>query len=263
MKKLAILLLLIPTISFSQGKLDKAKDNLSSRSSSSSNSGSNSNKGSSVGGAGVGFFGDVIIELFAFIGYKAAFGEWEYRHFTPYPYYYNNVNGEYDFGLQTGDKTDQFRLGTNYLLGNNINSFELNARYRFDPLWGIELNHQSFFEDTRDGVDYLDVTSIGFNYYRIRERAVTAWWGVGVSYVGTDVATLGVMYNVGTEIYPLKPISLHVSFQQALINESNVGTLRTQLKYHRKKTAYYLGYHNISLGGIKASGAVLGLEFIF
>lgn len=263
MKKLAILFLLIPLISFSQGKLSTAKNNLSSRSNTSSSSSSSSNRGSSIGGSNVGFFGEVFIELFAFIGYKAMFGEWEYRHFTPYPYYYSNVNGEYDFGLQNDDKTSQLRLGTNYLVGNVVNSFELNARYRFDPLWGVELHHQSFFEDTRNGTDYLDVTSIGVNYYRIRERGITAWWGAGISYVGSDVGSIGVMYNVGTEIYPFRPVSLHVSFQQALINNSNVGTLRSQLKFHRKKTAYYLGYHDISLGGVKASGAVLGVEFTF
>lgn len=261
MKKLTILLFLIPAIAFSQGKLDKAKNNLSSRSNTSSSSSSSSSGGNSGGGAGAGFFGEIFIELIAFIGYKAAFGEFQYRHFTPYPYYFDNVNGEYDFGLQSGDKTSQFRAGTNYLVGNNINSIELNARYRFDPLFGIEMNHQSFFEDTRNGTDYLDVTSLGVNYYRIRERSITAWWGAGVTYVGNDVNTFGVMLNVGTEIYPFRPISLHVSFQQSMINNSNIGTLRSQLKYHRKKTAYYLGYHDISIAGVKASGAVLGVEF--
>ena len=260
MKKLAILLLLIPAIGFSQ-KLDKAKKNLSSRSNTISTSSSNSS--GSSGSSGAGFFGELFIELFAFIGYKAAFGEFEYRHFTPYPYYYSNVNGEYDFGQEDEDKKSQFRLGTNYLVGNNINSFEVNAKYRFDPLFGVELHHQSFFENVIDGTDCLDVTSIGFNYYRIRERGITACWGVGATYVGKDVNSIGVMYNVGTEIYPFRPISLHVSFQQSLINDSNIGTLRSQLKYHHKKTAYYLGYHDISLAGVKASGAVLGLEFTF
>lgn len=260
MKKLAILFILIPTICFSQ-KLDKAKSNLSSRSNSSSTSSSSSGRISASSGAG--FFGEVFIELIAFIGYKAALGEFEYRHFTPYPYYYSNVNGEYDFGLEESDKTSQLRLGTNYLVGNNINSLEIHLKYRFDPLFGLELQHQSFFEKVISGTDYLDVTSLGVNYYRIRERSITAWWGVGATYAGKDVNSFGVMYQVGTEIYPFRPMSIHLSYQQSLINNSNISTLRSQLKYHHKNKAYFLGYHDISIGGIKASGAVLGLEFSF
>ena len=173
------------------------------------------------------------------------------------------MNGEYDYGQEDTDKKSQLRLGTNYLVGNVINSIEVNARYRFDPLVGIELHHQSFFENVRDGTEYLDVTSLGVNYYRIRERAITAWWGAGITYVGNDVNTAGLMVNIGTEIYPFNPMSLHISFQQSLINDSNIGTLKSQLKYHRKKTAFYLGYHDISLAGVKASGMVLGIEYQF
>lgn len=262
MKKLTIVFLFIPLITLSQGKLEKAKDNLSSRTNSSSSSTSSSNN-ARVSNSDAGVFAELFIELFAWIGYKAALGEFEYRHFTPYPYYYSNVNGEYDYGLETDDKRSQFRLGTNYLVGNTVNSIEVNARYRFDPMIGIELHHQSFFEEVRNGTDYLDVTSIGLNYYRIRERAITAWWGAGVTYVGTDVNSFGVMYNVGMEVYPFRPMSLHLSFQQSLINNGNIGTLRSQVKYHRKKTAYYAGYHDISAGGVKLSGAVLGVEFSF
>lgn len=262
MKKILFLLLLIPALTFGQSKLKNAKSNLSSSSRTSSSS-SSSSRTSGGGGYGAGVVGDLFIELFLFIGYEAAFGDFEYRHFTPHPYYYSNVNGEYDFGLEDEDKRSQFRVGTNYLVGNIINSFEVNARYRFDPMVGIELFHQSFFEDVRDGTEYLDVTSLVVNYYRIRERFITAWWGAGVTYVGNDVNTAGLLLNVGTEIYPFKPMSLHVSFQQSLINDSNIGTLRTQLKYHRKKKAFYVGYHDISLGNVKASGMVLGFEYQF
>lgn len=265
MKKLLLLLIFIPAIAFGQSKLKTAKSNLSSSSSSSSTSSrSNSSNNSSFGGSyGAGFFGDLFIELFAFVGYNTLIGDFQYRHFTPYPYYYGNVNGEYDFGKQEGDKLSQLRVGTNYLIGDIINSVEVNARYRIDPLWGVELHHQSFFEDTREGTEYLDVTSLGVNYYRIRERFITGWWGAGVTYVGSGVDKVGLMLNTGIEVYPFRPISLHASFQQTLINDRNIGTLRTQAKYHRKKTAYYLGYHDITIAGVKASGMVLGLEFIF
>lgn len=263
MKKLLLILFLIPAITFGQSKLKSAKSNLSSRSNTSSSSSSSTARSSSGGTYGAGLLGDLVIELFLFVGYKAAFGEFEYRHFTPYPYYYSNVNGEYDYGVEDTDKTSQFALGTNYLVGNIVNSIEVNARYRFDPMFGVELHHQSFFEDVRDGTEYLDVTSLGVNYYRLRERWITGWWGAGVTYVGNDVNTFGLMLNIGAEVYPFKPISLHASYQQSYINQSDIGTFRTKVKYHQKKWAYYLGYNDISLAGVKASGLVLGLEFRF
>lgn len=265
MKKLLLVFLLIPAIGFSQGKLKDAKQNLSSSSSSSSSSStssssrSSSSSSSSFDGSLDAFF----LELFLFMSYKTALGEFEYRHFTPYPYYYDNVNGEYDFGLEEGDKRSLFRVGGNYLIGNIINSAEVNINYRFNPFVGAELSHHRFSEKVRNGREHLDVTSLLFNYYRIRERSFSAWWGVGLTYVGNEVGTAGFAYNFGTEIYPFKPISFHASYKQSLINESNIGVLKLQAKYHRKKMAYYTGYHDISLGGVKASGLVLGIEYRF
>ena len=211
--------------------------------------------------------GHAIFELFlkgAFYStWKVGFGDVQKRHFTPYPYYYENVNGEYDFDLIKGDKKSQTRIGVNYLLGNIVNSAEVNVEHRFYPFVGATLTHQSFFEQVRDGTEYLDVTSLSFNYYRIRERAISGWWGIGATYVGTDVNSFGFTYNLGMEVYPFRPISILASFQQSFINQSNLNTLRTQVKYHSKKTAFYTGYHDISLAGVKASGLVLGVEFRF
>jgi hypothetical protein len=265
MKKLLLLLLLIPAITFSQSKLKSAKNNLSSssRTSSSSSSTSTSRTSSGGGGYGAGFFGDLFIELFAFVGYHTFIGQFEYRHFTPYPYFYTNVNGEYDYGIEDTDKKSQLRLGTNYLVGNIINSIELNARYRISPLWGFEMHHQSFFENVRNGTEYLDVTTLGVNYYRLRERFITGWFGAGVTYAGNDVNQFGPMLNIGTEIYPFKPISIHASFQHSNFQNGDINTFRSQVKYHVKKKAFYLGYHDISIAGVKASGMVLGFEYLF
>lgn len=75
--------------------------------------------------------------------------------------------------------------------------------------------------------------------------------------------TSGFAYNIGLEVYPVKPMSFHLSFKQSLINQSNINVFKFQTKYHRKKMAYYTGYHDISLGGVKASGVVLGVEVSF
>jgi hypothetical protein len=127
----------------------------------------------------------------------------------------------------------------------------------------LELSQRHFFESNLAGKDNLEVYSLMLNYYRIRERSFTGWWGIGATYVGNEVHTTGVAYQVGIEVYPLKPISLQASFKQSFINESNINELKFHLKYHRKKMAYYTGYHDYSIGGVKASGVVLGVDLGF
>jgi len=270
MKKLILVFLLIPVIGFSQGKLNQAKNNLSSKSKSKSKSKSSSSGGSS-GSSTVDFnVGSAFVEVFLYapkivLGgiYITAFGDFERRHFSPYPYYYGNVQGEYDFGLETEDKKSLIGAGVNYLSGNYINSAEANVNYRFLPFLGVDLSHQSFFEEGLNGSDRLDVTSLMVNYYRIRERSFTGWWGMGVTYVGNEVNTYGFTYNIGLEVYPVKPMSFLVSYKQSFINQSHINVTKYQIKYHRKKMAYYIGYHDISIAGVKASGMVLGVEASF
>jgi hypothetical protein len=81
--------------------------------------------------------------------------------------------------------------------------------------------------------------------------------------VGNEVNTVGFAYQVGIEGCPIKPISLQATFQQSFINESNSNELRFQLKDHRKKGAYSMGYQDFSIGGVNASAVVLGVELGF
>jgi hypothetical protein len=262
MKKTLLVLLCIPVIGFSQGKLKKATENLSSRPSASSSS-SNSSKKRNTDNDNDNFFGDLIAELFFLVSYKIAFGEFEDRYFTKYPYYYDNVDGEYDFGFEKGDKITLIRVGGNYLVGKPVNAIEANINFRFSPFLGIELSKLNFYEKRRGEDDQLNVTSFMFNYYRIRERSMSAWWGIGGTYVGNEIGTTGFSYNYGAELYVFRPMSFHASYKKSFINQSHINVLKLQAKYHQKRMTYYTGYHYISLGGVKIPGVVLGLELTF
>ena len=199
----------------------------------------------------------------AFVSYKSLLGDFESRHFSPYPYYYKNVNGEYDYGLLKGDKKSLLKIGGNYLLGDIVKSVDVYVNYRFNPALGIDVSHQEYFEKIRNGTEFLNITTLLFNYYRFRERWITGWWGAGATYVGNEINTAGFAYNFGVEIYPFNPISIHTSFKQSFINSNSINVLKLQAKYHHKKTAFYSGYHDISLGGVKVSGIVFGIEYGF
>jgi hypothetical protein len=261
MKKILIVIFLISNIGFSQTNLKKAKSNLSSRSYNSSSVSSSTS--SYDDNSSTNFFGELFINLLAFVTYKAALGNLEQRHFTPYPYYYSNVNGEYDFGMEKEDNKSIVSIGGNYLFGNAVNAIEANINWRFIPFLGVDLTHNRFFEKGLGGSDQLDVTSFMVNYYRIRERHVTGWWGIGVTNVGNEVNSLGFSYNLGIEVYPFNPMSIHLSYKQSFINQSHINIMKFQAKYHIKKKSLFAGYHDISLGGVKVSGPVIGAEFRF
>lgn len=258
-QKLLFLLFFIPFVLISQSKLGNAKDSLSKRSSSGTTSSSSSSSRSSNNH---GFFDDFFAQILYDITLGIGIGDAEYREMSPYPYYYDK-QGEYikDFDNNMG-KRSSFRVGTNYVI-NRINSFEVNAVFKPIPLIGIEASHLNFSEQTLFNSESLNISSIMLNYYRFREQYFSVWWGFGATYIGNEVDTWGGTFSVGTEIYPVKPISLHISWKRSFINEGKVDIFKSQVKYHLKKTALYTGYHNYQLGSETVSGLVLGLEYIF
>ncbi len=186
----------------------------------------------------------------------------EYRSFTPHPYY-KNTFGEYYKNDTINSKNNSFKISGNHLFNKDANGVEINANYRVLPILGIEASYIHFSEKIKTGNDYLDISSLMINYYRIRENNISLWWGLGTSYVGNKVNTLGFAYNIGTEIYPFKPISLQASWKQSFINSSSVDVFKTQIKYHIKNTALFTGYHDYQLGSEKNAGFILGLEYTF
>ncbi|WP_115460887.1 hypothetical protein [Winogradskyella aurantiaca] len=259
MRKLIFLIIVIPTIGFSQGKLSQAKGQLSSRSSN-SNSNSTNDSATEAESNSENILKEAVTEILLLISFKIVLGDMKARYFSPYPYYFDNVKGEYDFGFEKGDKRSLVNLDVNYLLDNFSNSLEVGLNYRFIPILGVDLSHQSFFEHELGGTDYLDVTSLMLNYYRFRERSFTGWFGMGATYVGNEVKTFGFAYNLGLDVYLINPISASFAYKQSFINSSQINTVKYQLKYHLKRWAFYLGYHHTSLGGVRVSGVVTGIQ---
>ena len=180
---------------------------------------------------------------------------------NPYPYFYKG-EGEYAKELSDTGRKQNLRLGTNYLF-DHINVFELNALYKPLPVLGIKASYLHFSEEGRVNSSALDVTSLSINYHRIREKNITIWFGMGATYVGNEVNDLGFTYNLGTEIYPFKPLSFHVSWQESYINARDIQVLKFQLKYHLKNKTIYTGYHAHEIAGEGGKGPVIGFEITF
>ena len=267
MKRILLIILLVPALLFSQGKLEKAKESLSESSATSTHNSPdrstrtsrNNHRNSSNTN---GFFYDFFVELGYYAFYGTVIGQTEYRSLTPHPYY-KNTFGEYSKNDTIDSKNSSFKLSGNHLFNKDANALEINANYRVLPILGIEASYIHFSERTIIGSDYLEISSLMANYYRIREKNISLWWGLGTSYVGNEIKKFGFVYNIGAEIYPFKPISIHASWKQSFINNSSIDVFKTQIKYHIKNTAFFTGYHNYQLGSEKNGGYILGVEYTF
>jgi len=255
-----LLCCLVFSFSSAQGKLNKAKDDLSgSSSSSSSRSSSKSNNGVNND---IGYFDSVFIEIAYYATLGILLGEMESRYFYEYPYS-DGSHGEYAFpdeGVPL--KRSQFIISnTAFASGKEFygNDFKLN--FRFVPLVGVEVSHLHFFE--QNPKVELGISSFMVNYYRVREKNVTAYWGIGATHIGNGVNETGFAYQIGIDVYLNKPFSFGTSWKQSLINDSSVDELKILVRRHMKRTSIHGGFHHYKLGSVSINAVGVGLDYRF
>ncbi|TCI85838.1 hypothetical protein [Tenacibaculum sp. M341] len=266
LKLLFILIVSSSAICFSQEKIKNAKESLKKNESSSSGSSkvttrTTTSSSSSYDDNNNLYFDSFWEELAFNVFLGVGIGRAEYTEINPYPYYADGY-GEYTRDFDGNTKRTNFKIGANFLI-DRIKGIELNAVFKPIPIAGLEVSHLNFSEKGLLGSESLNITSINANYYRFREKYFSLWWGAGATYVGNEVDTWGFSYNIGTEIYPVKPLSFLFSWKQSFINDSEVDVFKAQTKYHLKRTALYTGYHDFNLGSENVSGIVFGIEYTF
>ena len=255
---IAILALLLTSSIFAQGKLEKAKSDL--KGSSSDGASYSSDYSSSDGGES--FVGGFFIDILALVTIDALIGEMQPRNFHSYPFADGSI-GEYDYIENIPDgKRSKFMLSNTMAFQAGTFSNDLRLNYRFIPILGIEANHLHFFDRLDEGSN-LGISSAMLNYYRIRERSVTGYWGLGVTYVGSDVNTTGFAYNLGLDIYITNPVSLGIFWKQSFINDNSINEFRALARYHIQKIAIHGGFIHYKIGNEKFPSASIGLEYRF
>jgi len=254
------------SVSQAQGKLNRAKNDLSgSSSSSSSSSSSNSNRNNTNDddwGDGAGFFDGVFIEIAYQVTIGVLFGDMERRYFYEYPYS-DGSHGEYAFGDENLPlKRSQLTISNTFFAsGNEFYGNDIKLNFRFVHLLGIEVNHLHFFEDRPK--NNLGATSIMLNFYRVREQFVTAYWGVGVTHIGNGVDETGFTYQVGVDVFLRKPYSFSVLWKQSLINNSTVDEFKLHVRRHLKRFSIHGGYNRYQLGSVRINSLGVGVDYRF
>lgn len=280
MSKIITTFILLITLSISaQGKLGDAKEDLKGSSSgtlddyvskNNSSSGSDDSGGSELNAA----IAEVFVEVFWYVGANTLFGRAEATDLNIYPYYQNNA-GEYivypekdndSTIVNTNDyyeyKKSDLKIASNYFVGNGINGVQTRLDFRIFYLLGIEASYNYYYEDLLDSTEHLDMAGLMLNYYRVRTKYVTSWWGIGATRVGGGVDTVGFAYNIGMDVFPIDPVSFHLLWKESFINSSSIDEFQVEAKYHMKRSAFYGGWHYNQLGNLKMNGIVFGFQYI-
>jgi len=261
-----ILCLCFSVSSFSQSKLKNAKEDLSQKPSSIISYNNSSVESKPKKNTFAAFlFVELIAEPLLWSGKTLLIGKKEVRVFNPIPYE-NNHYGEY---LEFDKNDESYRVNLlqasmNYSSGKyQINGLHAELEYRFSDLIGVTARHSHFYEKNFDKTENLDLSGLTFNYYRIREKFITVWWSLGVSYLANKVNSIGFRYGVGARIFVKKPISLLLSWQQDFINSESINESKVQLDYHLKKLNVFVGYNHYNFTAIKTPSMTIGLRYKF
>lgn len=264
--KLLLFFLLLTQFNYAQSKLKQVKENLSENETTSNNNITNNDNVSSTKGSssfGNKLFVDLLVKPLIWVGKQAILGEAEDRAIVFYPYH-NRYQGEYYYSNSNNDKTSLLELNSFYISSKDaVKGLNIDLNYRFTPLIGIKLKHLHFSEKYFGKTEYLDISSLLFNYYRIREKYITAHWGLGISYIANSVKKIAFSYAVGMELFPVNPISLSFSWQQNFVNTLSIDELKLQLNYHIKQFSPFIGYYNYNLAGIKNPSLGFGCNYRF
>ncbi len=212
------------------------------------------------------FIGELIVKpllFYTFIGNtnneNSFLGvNWLSYYFSDYPYQNPNV-GWYDSPNQT-DKRFSMKLFGNYFYNStDLQGFDFRARICPLPFLGVALDFTDLNEDLGSKQDHIQIYNIFVNYFRGRSQRLAFWWGLGVKGIEGNKTNYTPAFNIGTEIYPIKPISFHLNYNIGSINDKAVGELLLHLNCHIQRSIVFIGYHRYSVGSAILDGAIVGI----
>lgn len=263
MKLLLILCISFSVANFSQSRLKKVKENISKEQSNSFTFNNSSNKKKSKDNSFETFIlSEFVFKPLVWAGKSLVIGNKEVRVFNPIPYE-NSSSGEY---LKLDDKEDYrinlLQVATYYSSGKyRINGLHVDLEYRFSDLIGITAKHSHFYENHFGETEKLDLSGLTFNYYRIREKGITAWWSLGISNLANKVNSVGFRYGLGARVFLKKPISILIAWRQDFIGSGTINECKINVAYHLKKLNIFTGYNHYNLTAIKTPSIVIGLRY--
>ena len=139
-------------------------------------------------------------------------------------------------------------------------------RGRLSPIPFIsgEVHFTELREQLRSGgEDMVQLYSAFVNYNRLRLERWALWWGLGLTGIRGSIKHTGFAFNVGTEIFPAKPLSLHFSYNGGFLNGRYVPEFFGSLNVHIRRYAFFAGYQYWSAGAAVIDGILGGVKVYF
>ncbi len=244
---------------FSQGKIDKSKDELkkSSKSIDRQPKKSGSFSSNSSDDSFEFFIFRIFAEAFLFVTYNTAIGNYEnenhlHNNLTNYPFY-DHFSGNYKGNDSVPTLTKNFRIDLdNKLLYYNDKLFgnHLKAKIRPFKYFYFQTDFVQLLELDKDNRDYSNISlfDLNFCYDRIRFERFNLGWILGVKYIGNDIKKAGFNYGLNTDIFISHNISLYSSMKWSMINNVAVNEFEIEGKFHRKNHFFSIGYEHFKIG---------------
>lgn len=175
--------------------------------------------------------------------------------FTEYPYAIPD-RGAYRVG---GDDNAASTVSAGYFReSGKLYGFTANGRFSPLPFLSFETRYTRLYEEMLYGTAQLSLYSAFLNYHSVRTGFATFRWGIGMKGIVGSHNLTGFGFNIATELYPFRPVSLHMSVSGGPYTEF-LGTLGI----HVHRTAFFAGWKYLQAGTVGISGLVGGVQLHF
>lgn len=184
---------------------------------------------------------------------------WHSR-FASYPYHTP------DHGLYSGTRGVGASIATagHYFYHSSaLNGYSVRSHIAPSPLMGFEFHVTGLTESLARGNDLLAFYDVFLNYYRVRQERVALWWGIGMKSVQGDATYRGPAFNIGMQIYPGRPLSLHLAWNTGALNTNAVYETLARLNVHIYRSVWFIGYQRFSVRSSAIDGFISGMGFYF
>jgi len=244
--------------SFSQGKIDRSKQEVKKGNKRESRQAGQSVQ--STNNTADKSFGDIVFEGFltglAYVTWYTIAGSYKledhlHSNFTKYPYY-NHYSGNYESTDSVShskihfrfDINNQFLYSNKDLIGNHLSC---NIRpFRYFYLQGQFHQLTEYIANNKNSS--LSLYNLYFCYDRLRFEKFNAGFKLGMCYIANEVNAGGFSFGLNAEAFLIKPVSLYVSKQWGGINRVAVNQFEVTGKFHLKRYSFNLGYEHLKIG---------------
>lgn len=161
-------------------------------------------------------------------------------------------------------KKARWHITDRYLMNSDLQGNYFRTELQFAKRFSLMGDITKLVEQNPNvpNTEYTQYTMMA-NYYRLRGRRWSIWYGIGARYIGEGIDKFGFAYNFGTRIYVTKPLSLETSFIGSDVNGSAVHHFNSHVKWHLNRFYISAGYdkHKISSSDFHMFGTGIGIYF--